>query len=566
MACGRAHSDRRQDVVKLFGLMRSDGIFPSAVTLGQYTRGIAEGYAKQSSGKAPSIIGEPTGHGSVISLKEDEVQERILNLSIPNVLDFLDGNLVDLDDIGSRWRQSRDTAPDSSQRTKNEDHEATAKDCALYTRHSSQRKASHPWLPVRSSSSFSPLWRPNLPINETFDLVKDFCLVALWSRATQCPRCSYVLLDEEIMAAWDEIDLDGEGQEEVVKCPCCQELVHPRLGYIESPPLSTEPLPTDLSSNFLTDERLPPQVQKLEVSVDANDSRQGYVSYLSPSKMRIKLERIVEDLGEEVLEREKLRYLNPTVFFNLWWYCSRFSLPLPLPVAGRSQIPSNEGSPVYNCHCCAFSSWEKSTALSGCRSAVKTILHLQSIIRKSVRQTPPPAYDEFLKAFNRVNLSGDGVTSTLNPLSNPFPLLANINLSSMGQFDWDNKDLSSILIHLLDACDKHDFVPAIEELLKCNADRRARFGSRGKNEFECYRTLLYLSRYQCTTAFHNFFPSTSKVCKGYHFWCPNATISIFDRMFRDALDRIREKHNTETSIHDISDIALGFRSVFGHLI
>jgi hypothetical protein len=31
-------------MVKLFGLLRSDGIFPSAVTLGQYTRAVAEGY------------------------------------------------------------------------------------------------------------------------------------------------------------------------------------------------------------------------------------------------------------------------------------------------------------------------------------------------------------------------------------------------------------------------------------------------------------------------------------------------------------------------------------------
>jgi len=38
VACGRTTSDRRVELVKLFGLLRSDGIFPSAVTLGQYTR------------------------------------------------------------------------------------------------------------------------------------------------------------------------------------------------------------------------------------------------------------------------------------------------------------------------------------------------------------------------------------------------------------------------------------------------------------------------------------------------------------------------------------------------
>jgi hypothetical protein len=34
--------------MKLYGLMRSDGIFPNAVTLGQYTRAIAEGFSRRS--------------------------------------------------------------------------------------------------------------------------------------------------------------------------------------------------------------------------------------------------------------------------------------------------------------------------------------------------------------------------------------------------------------------------------------------------------------------------------------------------------------------------------------
>jgi len=58
---------------------------------------------------------------------------------------------------------------------------------------------------------------------------------------------------------------------------------------------------------------------------------------------------------------------------------------------------------------------------------------------------------------------------------------------------------------------------------------------------------------------------TSKTCKGYHFWCPNAAVSIFDRMFRVALDRVRAQGNI-TPVHDVSGIALGFRSVFGHMI
>jgi len=48
VACGKCGSDRRLELMKLYSLMRTDGIFPNAVTLGQYTRAIAEGYSRKS--------------------------------------------------------------------------------------------------------------------------------------------------------------------------------------------------------------------------------------------------------------------------------------------------------------------------------------------------------------------------------------------------------------------------------------------------------------------------------------------------------------------------------------
>lgn len=50
VACARCGTDRRVELMKLYGLLRSDGIFPNAVTLGQYTRAIAEGYSAGSAG------------------------------------------------------------------------------------------------------------------------------------------------------------------------------------------------------------------------------------------------------------------------------------------------------------------------------------------------------------------------------------------------------------------------------------------------------------------------------------------------------------------------------------
>jgi hypothetical protein len=118
------------------------------------------------------------------------------------------------------------------------------------------------------------------------------------------------------------------------------------------------------------------------------------------------------------------------------------------------------------------------------------------------------------------------------------------------------------------------------------------------SELEVYRAVLYLAKYHCTTAFSAFFPATVKPCKGYHFWCAmGSPVSVFDRLWRDAVERIKNDNGTAQplphhrdhvlgagahhggrqahyyipstvvpSLPDVSDVALAFRSVFGHLI
>jgi hypothetical protein len=54
---------------------------------------------------------------------------------------------------------------------------------------------------------------------------------------------------------------------------------------------------------------------------------------MCPSSLGDGLEHAVDHHGEGILEREKLRELYPELFINLWWFCARFQLPLPLPVA-----------------------------------------------------------------------------------------------------------------------------------------------------------------------------------------------------------------------------------------
>lgn len=41
---------------------------------------------------------------------------------------------------------------------------------------------------------------------------------------------------------------------------------------------------------------------------------------------------------------------------------------------------------------------------------------------------------------------------------------------------------------------------------------------------------------------------------------------VFDRLVRDAVENIQRDQSTIVPMHHVSDIALGFRCVFGHLI
>jgi ankyrin repeat protein len=174
------------------------------------------------------------------------------------------------------------------------------------------------------------------------------------------------------------------------------------------------------------------------------------------------------------------------------------------------------------------------------------------------------------------------------------PLLAFFNLQGFYATLWDHPDLSKLLVALVEACDKRDFKNVIDCAIRCNKRRRDAFNnfqeSAGYSNFESttssvahgdfsmssveldiYKVLLYLAKYQCTTAFHTFFPATSKPCKGYHFWCAIGTPSPnFDRLFREAIRRTNNsggsREQIANTIHDVSDVALAFRCVFGHLI
>eukprot|EP00934_Nitzschia_sp_Nitz4_P007696 Nitzschia sp. Nitz4//scaffold68_size99682//38550//44354//NITZ4_004562-RA/size99682-snap-gene-0.8-mRNA-1//-1//CDS//3329556587//7686//frame0 len=569
VACGRTMTDRRLELVKLFGLLRSDGIFPSAVTLGQYTKALAEGYSKQ---RAAGPSDDETG-STIEGVADKNSKHPLIGPNADTVLVGLDGSLTTLEDAGRRWRQK--SAMEAENAT-SQDEVPTTQESKTSDR--TRKKSTKQWLPVVFSASFAPIVSSegNLPPTQNEKLnTEQISFLSLWSRTKACDSCGYIPLDEEVQAGWDivggENDVPG-----AVSCVRCGSLLVPKLGYrslsmeeairlgaSDQPPMVAE---ETVSADFSS---LPPQ---LRPTID--DSNCSYVTYVSPATLRLSLERHIAEHGEEILERERLRKHDPEIFYNLWWYCARFSLPLPLPV----------GQDGDTTHCWAMASWDSQVSMRGCWSAATVV----SSLLGSVDNVPAQDEDHL---------------SSLESLGDS-PLLSRFNLQGHYATVWDHSDLSEVLVALVEACDKRDFRPVVESLVRANKRRRDIYGgasslasSSNANsdvggggssfgvtpsrsdldtspygggitsvELDCYRTALYLAKYQCTSAFHAFFPTTLRPCKGYHFWCPVAPVPIFDRLLHEATKRVRAKSTGFEPFHDVSDVALGFRCVFGHLM
>jgi len=580
VACGRTRSDRRVELVKLFGLLRSDGIFPSAVTLGQYTKALAEGYSKRSS----AVASEDDNVGVEVT----ESSSRVGRLSVASIslrpgrdlestLCGLDTTLATLESHGRRWRYRHGILPGE----KKSDQK--------------RRSLSKPWLPVAYSSSFAPNNTDRQVDGGSGGAVR---FIAMWSRTRGCSNCTYIPLDEEIQAGWDVVG----GENETVACPRCGSLIVPMLGCKEmslEEALSIESR-SDNSYSCGADVAdfgmLPPQIGP---TVDTSADDVSYVAYVSPAALRAALEHYVEEMGDEVLARDRLKELDAEIFYNFWWYCARFSLPLPLPVPAASDSRT--------VHYCAFAAWDRSAAERGCLSASRVL-------------------SPIIDALNNPSHLAQADDALHFESYEELPLLSRFNLQGFYSTVWDHVDLSTILVKLVEACDKRDFKPVgefpptpfflaykaimhvplsylfsttfgcflVEAVLECNRRRRETYDPTDYDvcsevnsavghpansdlgavspsvELDVYRTVLYLAKYQCTTAFHAFFPAVTKPCKGSHFWCAIGTpLPVFDRLFRESIDRIKHSSHDRpviSPIQDVSEVAVGFRCVFGHLI
>lgn len=191
VACGRTKNDRRAELVKLFGLLRADGIFPSAVTLGQYTRALAEGYSKQS-------IGTPEEDpGGGVEVAESDGRDLLMemgqkaSMDAESCLSTLDGNIAKLEAAGHRWRQKNNQ--DKEKESGHAHDEPSASTDAREINPDRQRKksSSKAWFPVVLSSSLVPSKQEDSGSPSSFSLKSDSVrLVAIWSRTKSCD-CKY---------------------------------------------------------------------------------------------------------------------------------------------------------------------------------------------------------------------------------------------------------------------------------------------------------------------------------------------------------------------------------------
>ena len=189
VACGRTKSDRRVELVKLFGLLRSDGIFPSAVTLGQYTKALAEGYSKhRSSGGA---MDDETG---TADLREASTRgghmgnsPRLQADDPEAILSLLDSDIAVLEESGRKWRQKMATehAGIPNQVDPMLEGESTK------TSDRNRKKSSKSWLPVLTSCSLVPSRLFDAlhgGDKQSVSILDKTHLLAMWSR-TQCCNC-----------------------------------------------------------------------------------------------------------------------------------------------------------------------------------------------------------------------------------------------------------------------------------------------------------------------------------------------------------------------------------------
>jgi len=386
VACGLAAQSGNfsKEVVCLWKELQSHGIQPNAATLGQYTKAVVDAQSRDNCAASSS----PGGRRHEIRSS----CHRAFNLTTDSFVGLGDLDIrgrhwrAKAEEVANQGAEAdknseSETVPVMRNGGAGEEVPMDSQYAALN---------SHPQAKVLQLSSsilnlsmngvcIDPpsLMKSSSPKKETYHHKSSIKVTAIWSGSKHSEDCAYRPLDEEIMACWS---LKGRSRS---VCARCRKEYIPKLHYTEldpgiqksmdrssikmhnwaefkstnlSPsakkktaghPISKNVEKTGLLSESFTQnndvwsiDQMSPQaigisdlcegLQEVESEEDYYEVSTKECNYISPVNLRLQLEEFIQVHGPEGLTREDLWREDPTLFLNLWWYCARFELPLPL--------------------------------------------------------------------------------------------------------------------------------------------------------------------------------------------------------------------------------------------
>eukprot|EP00753_Platysulcus_tardus_P017916 PLAT6635.1.p1 GENE.PLAT6635.1~~PLAT6635.1.p1 ORF type:complete len:998 (-),score=366.32 PLAT6635.1:507-3086(-) len=136
-------------------------------------------------------------------------------------------------------------------------------------------------------------------LDYTTAMSSELRIIIMWS-ASRCPACSTTMTDPEVMGGWCNMRPGVAGS----RCRLCTHAFAAKLSWAT---VAGAPLPG------------------------------GSVDYLSPLAMRNEAERALQKHGSKLLVRSDCRRLEPTLYWNLLWYCARLQLPPPFVIASEDE-------------------------------------------------------------------------------------------------------------------------------------------------------------------------------------------------------------------------------------
>ena len=137
-------------------------------------------------------------------------------------------------------------------------------------------------------------------------------VILMWSQC-RCLGCFTEMLDEEIMAGWSPRSLSASA----VPCPSC--------GHEAVPTLHFRALDPSSSALYTS-----PDCAPREGSLTGMGPVEGAWEYMSPMMVRGRIEMLILCSGVKAVTRNGMRELDPSLYWNVLWYCCRLGLSFPI--------------------------------------------------------------------------------------------------------------------------------------------------------------------------------------------------------------------------------------------